>query len=351
MPTDYSGPVLTVDSLSVEYHTRHGRFCAVDDVSLSVGQGETVGLVGESGSGKTTLARAVLGLAPASTGRIVVCGEDLTRASRRVRRRMTANLSVVPQDPYGSLNPALKVRHSLSEAMPAGAAESLVLQRMEEMLGRVGLPLSAAEKYPGNFSGGQRQRIAIARALMPTPRLIICDEPVSALDVSVQAQVLNLLRECQRDLGVSYLFIGHDLDVVRFMSDSIVVLYRGQVMEQGPAERVSSIPQHPYTRALVKSAPSTNQPLRRSAPPALSEPREPKAAQPNGCPFAPRCLFVVDQCRDERPPLLARDAGGSVACHRADEAAQLFATPHTYNGIPPRPGAPGPSPLEGSVKE
>jgi ABC-type oligopeptide transport system ATPase subunit len=251
--------LLTVSALTVEYRTarRAKAVRALDSVSLSIGTGETLGLVGESGSGKSTLARAILGLAPVRSGTIEFDGRDITRATRRERRALSAEVQVVFQDPYSSLNPARTIRQTLAE--PLGVHERLsrreISERVREMLDRVGLPTDAAARYPRHFSGGQRQRIAIARALMLSPRLIICDEAVSALDLSVQAQILNLLLELQEELSLSYLFISHDLSVVQHLSHRIVVLYRGETVESGPTNMVCDRPTHPYTRALVASAP------------------------------------------------------------------------------------------------
>jgi ABC-type glutathione transport system ATPase component len=249
------GPLLELDELTVEY--RRGRrrppLRAVDRASFTVDPGETLGLVGESGSGKTTIGRAVLGLAPVHSGAIRFLGRDITRASLAERRVLAADLQVVFQDPYSSLNPARTVGQTLAEPLTVhqGVRGAAATSRVVEMLGRVGLPPDAVRRYPRHFSGGQRQRIAIARALMLSPRLVICDEAVSALDLSVQAQILNLLLELQRDLSLSYVFISHDLGVVRHMSHRIVVLYRGEIVEQGPADKVHEHPSHPYSRALI----------------------------------------------------------------------------------------------------
>jgi ABC-type oligopeptide transport system ATPase subunit len=251
-------PLLDIHGLTIEYRRgRHAVVRAVDGVSLQVQPGETVGLVGESGSGKSTLGNAVLGLVPVHRGAIFFDGKDITRARFRERRALSEHLQVVFQDPYSSLNPVRTIGQTLAEPLHVHRK----LRRSERegpiraMLQRVGLPPEAADRYPAQFSGGQRQRIAIARALMVSPRLIICDEPVSGLDLSVQAQVLNLLFELQRDFGLSYLFISHDLAVVRHVSHRIIVLYRGQIMESGPANQVYEAPSHPYTQALLAAAP------------------------------------------------------------------------------------------------
>ncbi len=251
--------LLDVRGLTVRY--RRGRskppLTALREVSLTVDSGETVALVGESGSGKSTLANAVLGLVPSAEGTIRFDGADITRASPRARRALTRDIQAVFQDPYGSLNPVRAIRQTLAE--PLRAHERLdaatVTQRVRSGLERVGLSADAARMYPGQFSGGQRQRIAIARALMLSPRLIICDEPLSALDLSVQAQVLNLLKAMQRELGVGYLFITHDLAVVPHIAHRVVVLYQGRVVETGPVSQVCDDPRHPYTQALIAAAP------------------------------------------------------------------------------------------------
>jgi peptide/nickel transport system ATP-binding protein len=253
-----TAPLLQVQVLRVDFTQGQGKvFQALKGVSLSIHPGETVGLVGESGSGKTTLGRVILGLTEATQGQILFDGEDITHASRARRRTLGRDIQVVFQDPYGSLNPARTVGDTLAE--PLLSDKSLrtqdIAQRIAEVLQRVGMPADTAQRYPGQFSGGQRQRIAIARAVIAKPRLIVCDEPVSALDLSVQAQVLNLLKELQQSMGLAMLFISHDLTVVRHVSHRTVVLYRGDIVEQGDAAQVHEHPQHPYTRALLAAAP------------------------------------------------------------------------------------------------
>jgi oligopeptide/dipeptide ABC transporter ATP-binding protein len=301
--------LLEVRDLAVEYRSRGQRIRALDGVSLDIGPGETVGLVGESGSGKTTLGRAVLGLVPVTSGSIVFDGQDITRVRGARRRGLGRHIQAVFQDPYSSLNPALKVSASLAESLRArgrvSAAEAA--GRISDMLRQTGLPETAAGRYPGAFSGGQRQRLAIARALMPAPDLVICDEATSALDLSVQAQILNLLSDLQRQYPLSYLFIGHNLDVVRFVSHRIVVLYRGRVMEEGPAAEVARNPRHPYTRLLVGKTRQAG-PARQLNPPG-------QAGQ--GCPFAPRCPLATDLCLTETPQLVLMN-GFSAACHHLE---------------------------------
>jgi len=252
--------LLEVSHLSVEFPGRGWRaqpVRAVNDVSFTIQPGETVGLVGESGSGKTTIGRAILGLIRPTSGRIVFGGINTTGLRGGARRALAKDLQVVFQDPYSSLNPSLTIGSILVEPLQVQRAltKAGALAEIRRLLDRVGLPADAAARYPAHFSGGQRQRVAIARALSVGPKLVVCDEPTSALDVSTQAQVLALLRELQRDSGMSYLFITHDLAVVRHFADRVLVLRRGELVEAGPVEQVCEHPQHPYTRALVQAAP------------------------------------------------------------------------------------------------
>ncbi|WGD37290.1 ATP-binding cassette domain-containing protein [Lysinibacter sp. HNR] len=251
--------LLSVQGLDVEYRSRRfGRrpFRAVSDVSLTIGVGETLGLVGESGSGKTTIGRAILGLAPITNGTIILDGEDISHATRAARRRISGDLQVVFQDPYTSLNPSMTIGAILAEPITVqGTARADARKRVATLLDQVGLPANSIDRYPREFSGGQRQRVAIARALALEPRLIVCDESVSALDLTTQARILDLFLQIQRDTGVSYLFISHDLDVVRHLSHRIAVLYRGSIVEQGAAMRVTEHPEHPYTKRLLMAAP------------------------------------------------------------------------------------------------
>ncbi|MBX3078711.1 MAG: ABC transporter ATP-binding protein [Cryobacterium sp.] len=253
-----TSPLLTVDDLVVEYRPRGFRraaFRALDGVSIAVGRGRTLGLVGESGSGKTTLGRAVLGLAPVTEGRVMFDGEDISHATRSERRRLSRRLQVVFQDPYTSLNPSMMIEDILSEPLRASMSSSDSRRRVNDLLERVGLPSDAGSRLPREFSGGQRQRVAIARALALSPDLIVCDEPVSALDLSTQARILDLFLSIQQETGVSYLFVSHDLDVVRHMSHEVAVMNRGVIVEQGEAGKVTETPEHPYTQRLLYSSP------------------------------------------------------------------------------------------------
>lgn len=251
--------LLEVSDLRVTYPGRGFRARpheVLHGVSLTVGQGETLGVVGESGSGKTTIGRSVLGLVTPSGGTVRFQGHDITHAGRTERRALARDIQVVFQDPYSSLNPALTIGDILSEPLIVqGTAAGEARQRVTELLDQVGLPKDASQRLPREFSGGQRQRVAIARALAPAPRLIVCDEPVSALDLTTQSRVLDLLVDIQRRTGVAYLFISHDLAVIRHISHRVSVIHRGDIVETGPAGDVTSVPQHPYTQKLLLAAP------------------------------------------------------------------------------------------------
>lgn len=258
-PQGTTTPLLEVTGLVVRYgRSRRRMTTALHDVDLTISPGETVGLVGESGSGKSTLGNVVLGLVPADAGSIQFDGEDITTASLSRRRALSRDLQAVFQNPYGSLNPTRTIGSTLAEPMREQHRfrRAEMATRIAEVLDQVGMPKDSIERYPSEFSGGQRQRIAIARALVLSPKLIVCDEPVSALDLSVQAQVLNLLTELKESLGVSLLFISHDLAVVRYISDSIVVLRHGEIVESGAADHVYSYPQAEYTKRLLAASPT-----------------------------------------------------------------------------------------------
>ena len=254
--------LLDIDDLVVEYPGKGFRaqhFRALKGVSLDIRPGETMGLVGESGSGKTTLGRAVLGLAPVTEGKVVYDGKDISHLHRKEPRKLSSEIQVVFQDPYSSLNPNLTIEQILAEPLTAsGVASSTAKTRVRDLLDQVGLPADARSRLPREFSGGQRQRIAIARALALDPKLIVCDEPVSALDLSTQARVLDLFIEIQNRTGVAYLFITHDLAVVRHISHRVAVMYRGEIVEEGDGDQVTSHPVHPYTKRLFMAAPVPN---------------------------------------------------------------------------------------------
>lgn len=292
---------------------------AVDGVSFRLDAGRTLAVVGESGCGKSTLARMVTMIEKPTSGRLVIDGLDAVTAEGADRRRLRRIVQIVFQDPYGSLNPRQKVQTILEEPLvintPMSAAERR--EAVAEMLRRVGLRPELARRYPHMFSGGQRQRIAVARALMLRPKVVVLDEPVSALDLSIQAQVLNLLEDLQAEFGLAYLFISHDLSVVRHISHEIAVMYLGRVVEQGPKEEVFAAPAHPYTRALLAATPVADPRRRRERIRIAGELPSPLAPPP-GCAFHPRCPFADARCRSERPPPLPH-AGRLVACHAVEE--------------------------------
>jgi peptide/nickel transport system ATP-binding protein len=311
--------LLSVDGLSKWFGSPSHGVRAVHDVSFSVRDGEVLGLVGESGSGKSTIGRLLLRLLDPTTGTIRFEGKDISRLSERALRPLRRRMQIVFQDPYASLNPRLRIRQILGEALDAhGLARGKArAARIAELLELVGLSADHADRYPHEFSGGQRQRIGIARALAVEPRLIVADEPVSALDVSVQAQVLNLLQDLRRRLGLSMVLISHDLDVVELMCDRIAVLYLGRLMEVGTAEQVNRSPRHPYTRALLSASPKPDPDApktRRLLKGDLPSPKSP----PSGCVFRTRCPLAIETCATTVPVLEAVAHGHSVACIRSD---------------------------------
>jgi len=301
---------------------RTGAVRAVDGVTLSVRQGEVLGLVGESGCGKSTLARTILHLVPITGGAVILHGRDLGRASRAELLACRRDLQMIFQDPYASLNPRMTVHAMIAEPLLAHGicSKKDVQGRVDELMTLVGLAPRFARKYPHEFSGGQRQRIAIARALALRPRIIIADEPVSALDVSIQAQILNLLSQLCRGMNLSLVFIAHDLSVVRHISDRIAVMYLGRIVELGPAEDVIDRPRHPYTRALVSAIPVPDPGVERARK-RIVLPGDPPSPinPPQGCAFHPRCPYAVDRCRLEVPLLAPAGPSREAACIRLDE--------------------------------
>ncbi len=299
-----------------------GSVKAVDGVTLSVRQGEVLGLVGESGCGKSTLARTILQLVPTTGGMVVLNGRNLGEASREEMQLCRRDLQMIFQDPYASLNPRMTVFAALAEPLLVHGicGKSEVQSHVEELMKLVGLAPRFARKYPHEFSGGQRQRIAIARALALKPKVIVADEPVSALDVSIQAQILNLLSELCTGMNLTLIFIAHDLSVVRHISDRVAVMYLGKIVELGPALDVIDRPSHPYTKALVSAIPVPNPDIERTRkrivlagdPPSPIDP-------PEGCAFHPRCPHAVDRCRQAVPPLVAAGPGREAACIRLGE--------------------------------
>ncbi|MCH7977750.1 MAG: dipeptide ABC transporter ATP-binding protein [Acidobacteria bacterium] len=302
------------------FSRRKGEIKAVDDVSLTIEEGETLGLVGESGCGKSTLGRSILRLIEPTDGEIIFQGKNLLELSQREIRDMRRHMQIIFQDPYSSLNPRMRVGEIVGEGLEIHklATGRKKRDRIMELLNQVGLREEHYDLYPHEFSGGQRQRIGIARALSVEPQFIVCDEPVSALDVSIQAQIINLLADLKKELSLSYLFIAHDLSVVEHISDRVAVMYLGKIVEQAPGEELFGNPLHPYTQALLAAVPSAEpeensreKKKRRTLPGDVPSPLHP----PAGCPFHTRCPEVMDVCRTEMPPTIEKGAGHQVACH------------------------------------
>ena len=308
--------LLSVDALHTHYMTRGRAFAAVDGVSLTIAPGETVGLVGESGCGKSTMGKSILRLVEPASGSIRLGGHELAGLGPRAMLPFRRRMQMVFQDPLGSLNPRQTVATLLQTPLKVHGVRGRAVRqaRARDMIARVGLPQEALDRYPHEFSGGQRQRIGIARALVLEPELIVCDEPVSALDLSIQAQILNLLVDLKRDLGLSYLFISHDLSVVRYFADRVLVMYLGRIVESAGYADLWREPRHPYTRALLAAVPHPI-PGRPRAPVALHG--ELTSVVAGGCRFRARCPLAFDRCAVEDPALRAVAPGHAAACHLA----------------------------------
>ncbi len=318
-------PVLEVRDVAVHFKVRSGwlgdageAIKAVDGVDLTIGAGETLGLVGESGCGKSTISNAIVGLVPPTRGSIRIRGQEIAGASTKALRSARRHVQMIFQNPALSLNPRATVGAALAEPLAVrGVASGAALRnRIGTLLAQVGLRAEDARRYPHQFSGGQRQRIVIARALALEPALVVCDEPVSALDVSVRAQILNLLIDLQRRLGVSYLFVSHDLSVVRHISDQVAVMYLGRIVEHAARDILFATPKHPYTKALMSAVPEANPAAQRAKRRVVLSGELPSPASvPTGCAFHTRCLLATEICRRERPVLTPRSDGALVACH------------------------------------
>lgn len=323
-------PCLSVDKLNVLYDVGHRKLHAVKDVSMTIAPGETLGLVGESGSGKSTTGLAILRLIETASGQVLLGGTDVRAAGRGALKALRKRMQMVFQDPYSSLNPSMTIEQLLSEPLivHGDATKAERRQAVAAMLESVGLHAGYAARYPHEFSGGQRQRIAIARSMMSHPDLLVLDEPVSALDVSTQSQILALLKSVQANSGTAFLLVAHDLAVVRLMSPRVAVMYLGEIVESGPSARVYDRPGHPYTAALISAVPFPDPVRQRSATRIilggdLPSPLDP----PSGCRFRTRCPFKMDICTTEEPPQIPIDGGGVAACHLHTSGPRLNGQP------------------------
>jgi oligopeptide/dipeptide ABC transporter ATP-binding protein len=337
--------ILEVTDLKKHFPIKKGLFSrtvgfvrAVDGISFSVNQGEVLGLVGESGCGKTTTGRCILRLIEPTSGSVKFDGREITRLPFREMRQLRRQMQIVFQDPYSSLNPRLSVRTMLAEVLTVhGIAKGRAArERVAELLRMVGLSPSQAARYPHEFSGGQRQRIGIARALALNPRFIVADEPVSALDVSIQAQIINLLRDLQREMSLTYLFIAHDLSVVEHISNRVAVMYLGKIVELAPSLQLYRDPRHPYTVSLLSAIPS-HDPDRKKTRIVLKGDVPNPAKPPSGCRFHPRCFMARPICAAEEPPLREVLPGQWAACHFAEDVPAAQADGRSSSATHPAP--------------
>ncbi|BCH67563.1 ABC transporter ATP-binding protein (plasmid) [Agrobacterium vitis] len=308
--------LLSVRNLSTQYAGARGTVRAVDDVSLEIEAGETVALVGESGCGKSSLGKSLMRLVEPSSGQITFQGGDVTAMSPRDLRGIRRRIQMIFQDPFASLNPRQTIRTILTTPLKVHGIGDGKRRReiVEAIIEQVGLPADSLDRYPHEFSGGQRQRIGIARAIILEPELVVCDEPVSALDLSIQAQILNLLVELKSRLSLSYLFVSHDLSVVRYFSDRVLVMYLGKIVESAPTAELWANPRHPYTRALLAAVPD---PARRKQAAPISGDLPSPHNPPSGCRFHTRCPLATDLCREQAPDYQLFGQSHAVACHHA----------------------------------
>ncbi len=323
-------PILQVRDLEVHFSIRKGLLQrqtgvvkAVDGVSFDIHHGETLGLVGESGCGKSTLGRAIVKLVEPTAGKILFNNKELVVGRRADERAMRKQLQLIFQDPYASLNPRMTVKTIVSEPLIVHKIlpRQQIDARVAELLEKVGLDVSFMHRYPHEFSGGQRQRIGIARALAVNPAFIVCDEPISALDVSIQAQIVNLLADLQLELGLTYLFIAHDLSMVRYISDRVAVMYLGQLMELADRNEIYKNPLHPYTIALLSAVPTPDPVVEQNRRRIVLAGDLPNPSNPpQGCPFHTRCPLAIEQCHEEKPAFVEVRPKHFSACHRVDEA-------------------------------
>lgn len=313
--------LLEVKDLKKHFDTPKGTLHAVDGISFTLEKGKTLGIVGESGCGKSTTGRAILRLVEPTSGTILFEGKDVAKLKRREMRAMRKEMQIIFQDPFSSLDPKMPISKLISEPMlQMGLPKKQMEQRVRELMETVGLPPRLYNAYPHELDGGRRQRVGIARALALDPKFIVCDEPVSALDVSIQAQILNLLKQLQRERGLTYIFITHDLSVIYYFADEIAVMYLGKIVEKAPAEELFANPLHPYTRALLSAIPEPKLNSTRKRILLKGEIKSP-IGLPQGCRFAPRCENCCENCRSSEPELIEVSAGHFVACyHPCDHA-------------------------------
>ena len=323
MNVDYNAePLVQVKDLCKYFQVgRHATLKAVDGVTFNIWKGETVGLVGESGCGKSTCGRCLIRLYEPTSGQVLYDGKDITRLSKEEQKQFTRRVQMIFQNPYASLNPRMTVKEIVGEGLKLqGLPNAEIEARVEALLGTVGLNKDHMSRFPHEFSGGQRQRIGIARALSVDPEFIICDEPISALDVSIQAQVLNMLNHLQDELGLTYLFIAHDLSVVKYLSERVVVMYLGTIVETASSEELYANPMHPYTKALLSSIPEADPHRAKSSQRIPIKGEIPSPINPKACcRFANRCEYATERCFNEMPVAREMSPGHVVACHLMEE--------------------------------